>query len=185
MLEPPAKPFGIDTFGVNEKNRIVMADADIRVDISNGDLNQIVLRKINFTLKALQSFNDEQVILRAIRYLIEDVSNYGEPEGLGILKICYLLHGRYDGVLEQLFQAADNIGTVLGMKTLLSAYISEPTDNHLEALHNFAWWFPGVAPRIATLIEASPLPRHIVQPAVDDIMKYDVPEPNGRSSANF
>ncbi len=172
MIEPPLKPFGIDTFGVSEKNRMQMAEADIRVDITGGDLNLVVLRKINYLLDEIQKFADEQQRMRAIGYIIEDVRNYGEPEGLGILKQCYILYGRCEGVLEQLFLAADNIGTVRGMRVLLTAYVTEPSPEHLANMGNFAWWFPGAVSTMVSVIGASPIPRPLAKMAINELEKY-------------
>ncbi|MBU1682043.1 MAG: hypothetical protein ABH983_00790 [Candidatus Micrarchaeota archaeon] len=183
MIEPPVKPFGIDTFGVDEKSRIAMAEADIRVDIVNGDLNLVVLRKISFALSKLGTFEDEKVRSNGIRYLIEDVGRYGEPEGLGILKMCYELYGRCEGVLDQLFHVADNIGTVRGMRILLSAYLSKPSDDRLEGLSNFAWWFPGAIPRMVNVMDASPLPNHLSQMATDSLQRYVDTIPTSESLA--
>ena len=172
MIEPPVKPFGIDTFGVDEKSRMAMAEADIRVDMVRGDLDLVVLRKINFALSALRDFSDDVVRMQGILYLIEDAMNYGEPEGLGVLKQCYALYGEREGVPGRLFRAADNIGTMRGMRVLLTAYISEPGDHHLAGLNNFAWWFPGAIPLMTSVIGAAPVPRTLADKAISELEKF-------------
>ena len=186
MIEPPVKPFGIDTFGAGEKSRLAMAEADIRADMTSGDLDLHVLRKINFALDALKDFRDAGIRMQGITYLIEDVRNYGEPEGLGVLKQCYVLYGKCEGVLEQLFHAADNIGTLRGMRTILTAYVAEPVEGHLSGLDNFAWWFPGAVPMMVSILSAFRLPKPISEEAVSRIQRHVSPESSAAGgSADF
>lgn len=94
MTEPPCEVKIIWAMDVLEKNRAIIAEADIRADMSNGDPLLNVLKKVRYVLEnAADALKQKSALENAVLSMISIIRDYGEPEGMPLLDLALALYG--------------------------------------------------------------------------------------------
>ncbi len=153
-IEPPCEvPAMIAP--IPEDDRLVIFEAEIRADITVGDLSQTALRKCRFIIEhASNGFSEPALRELAIVRTIRIIRDYGEPEGLPLISLALSLYGGSRAVREAASEALSRIGSEESSGMLLKnlAADSDAPGAHLCAISEFASRFPHVAPQMAKSI---------------------------------
>ncbi len=186
--EPPCRMQVLETRGIPESSRIAVTRDYLGVDIDSGDLDQSVLRKARYVVERLgdkipdpegrgNNFHDSSVKMKGMLYILDILAEYGEPEGLGVLRIAHELFGSNMHLHRQIHSVAEAIGTRRSLNVLLSAFVSDPSKaNHLQALKDFAWWYPGAVESMIRFIRASALSQKTAKKAIAELQDVHDPE---------
>jgi len=149
---------------VPEMDRAEIADADIRVDMRYGDPFSVVLRKARYVLENAQAaFNGPEARERAAINTINVIRDYGEIEGVELLKKALELFGDSAKVREAISLAVARIGgpddfniIIMGMKGDAGGKTDERSrETHMGALIEFVERHPGQSMKIASSLEES------------------------------
>jgi hypothetical protein len=96
---------------VKEKNRAIIVEADLRVDMKIGDPGLRVLRKARYILENVrEAFADEDATIEMVLFTVRAVRDYSEPEGEDILKLANHLFGHNKKVAQAVKEAAECLG---------------------------------------------------------------------------
>jgi len=141
---------------VGETSRAVLVEANIRADMSEGDVWRRVLRKANFVLReTATAFTEPEGIERMVMLTIAIIRDYGAPEGVELLKDALKRFGKMRQAREAVSVAVARIGTEDDFDLLVSALENDLTNPaaHLSALEHFAERFPSLAHDVIEAME--------------------------------
>lgn len=154
--EPSYEVYAIWPIEVAEQARADIAGAEIRVDMRNGDPFNFVLRKVRYVLEnAKTAFTEDAVREKAVVYMIGIVRDFGEPEGMEVLRLARALFGESPRVREAITEALARSGGESGLDDILSILkqdLSSPS-GHLEAIAQFVQRHPGAAEKAIEALE--------------------------------
>lgn len=147
--EPPCKVNAL-LADIPEKDRFLIAEADVSADMRLGDPGLLALRKCRFIIENAQgAFSDphllELILCRAIRMITE----YGEPEGAQLLLDALAHHMDMRSVREAVSMGISQIGDEGSLNLLLRllAVDASSPETHLHSIISFIERYPDQASR--------------------------------------
>ncbi len=167
--EPPCEIKLLWAAAVSESNRAVMVEADIRADIKNGDLNLTALRKARYVLDhAEEAFSEEAAVNELVGYMLSVIRDYGEPEGVEVLKRAWELFGSRKEIAEKISTFAARICSPSDYDILVTALESDTASSrHREAIAHFLERYPEKAGEIYDALTASTVPEEVARDLVE------------------
>ncbi|VVC04784.1 Uncharacterised protein [Candidatus Bilamarchaeum dharawalense] len=149
-IEPPmlVKPL---VARIPEKDRAIIAEAEVRLDMRTGDLDMVVLRKCNFVFEhAKEAFANSARRSRVVRNFVTIVQDYGEPEGVPLLQKALEKYGTSRPVRFAISTAISRIGDESCLDLLLNLVRMDVMfpKPHLDSLLQFAQSYPTTVPAI-------------------------------------
>ena len=104
--EPPIEVPELWATSVSEKHRAVIVEADLKADMSIGDPGFKVLRKSRYLLTNVSAaFRNQSDRLDLVSRVIGVIRDYGEPEGIELLKLASDIFGYNESIARQVSQA--------------------------------------------------------------------------------
>jgi hypothetical protein len=170
--EPPCEMKLLWTAAISETNRAVMVEADIRADIKNGDLNLTALRKCRYALDHVQeAFSDDSAVDELVSYILSVVRDYGEPEGVGILRRAWELFGNKKELAERISTFAARICSASDYGIIITALESDVSSSkHRDAVSHFLERYPEKASEMYDALVESTVPEEIARDLVEQSM---------------
>lgn len=167
--EPPCKVKLLWTADVSETNRAVMVEADIRADIKNGDLNLTALRKARYVLDHVgEAFSDDCAVTELVSYMLSVIRDYGEPEGVEVLKRAWELFGSDKEIAHKISTFAARICLASDYGILITALESDVSSTpHREAVKHFLERYPEKANEMYDAMTASTVPEEVARDLVE------------------
>ena len=161
--EPPQEVRLLWADKVCESNRAVMVEADIRADISNGDLNLTALRKARYVLDhAEEAFSEHEAILELVGYMLSVIRDYGEPEGVEVLRRAWELFGCEREIAERISTFASRICSGSDYDILITALESDVSStSHREAICHFIERYPEKSGEVYEALLKSTVPEEV------------------------
>ncbi len=155
-IDPPCA-VGSFTSKMPEADRAILAEAEIRSDITVGDPGLTALRKCRYILEhADLAIADLSIRERLVARTVAVIAEYGEPEGLPLVRGALALYGSMRTVREAASEALSQIGgerELDAIVPLVAADIAAP-ERHLRAIILLAERFPEIAARAAESLRA-------------------------------
>jgi hypothetical protein len=172
---------------IPERDRYVIADAEIYADIRIGDLGLTALRKARYIiLHAGEAFSDvalrELAVTRAVRVIVD----YGEPEGLALLAEAVALFGHLRNVRVEVSRVIGRMGDESHLEMLLGSLAQDaecPLD-HLAALAELVDRCPersgAMVETVRRVLGAGPLATHAAA-----VVRYSAYRPYSKERSPF
>lgn len=108
-IDPP-EPIAALVAAIPERDRAIIAVAEVRFDFRQGDLDDVVLRKCNYLFEhAYEAFPTPALREEALHCFVDLVRDYGEPEGIPLLIKAQLRYGHNARLREAIADALDRI----------------------------------------------------------------------------
>jgi hypothetical protein len=163
--EPPCEVKLLWASKVGESNRAVMVEADIRADIKNGDLNLTALRKARYVLDHVsEAFSEDSAVNELVGYMLSAIRDYGEPEGVEVLKRAWELFGSRREIAERISTFAARICSPSDYGILITALESDVSSAmHRSALQHFLERFPEKQDELDKALAKSAVPQEIAR----------------------
>jgi len=143
-IEPPCVVKAL-TADIPERDKYVIAEADIGADMRLGDLNLTALRKCRYILEnAPYAFKDQHYLELMLSRTIRLIAEYGEPEGVPLLHLALGMYLDTPLVREEVSKAVSQIGGAGSLSLLLRllAVDAATPGAHLRSISHFTDRFP-------------------------------------------
>lgn len=142
--------------GIPEKDRSLLCESHIRMDIDIGDPALTALRKCSFVLEnATAVFSDPALLELTIARIVDVIRDYGDPEGVPLLREALSRFGHMESVRKAVSDAVSRIGGETDFGLILGSLRKDSSalGEHLSALRHFACRYPEKAEEIAKALE--------------------------------
>lgn len=141
QVEPPFTVDAMGAFKVPEPQRAGLTALELRTELDHGDPFRRLLRKANYVIEnAGCYFIEEKSRAEAVGSVVGIIMDYGEPEGVPLIKKALELHGASEAVRVAVSGAVARMGGPDDYSIIVSSLGMSP-DNpgpHLSALVLFA-----------------------------------------------
>lgn len=163
--EPPCEIKLLWASGASETSRAVMVEADIRADMRNGDLNQTALRKARYAIDHVEeAFSDEAAVNELVGYILSVIRDYGEPEGVEVLKRAWSLFGSREEIARRISTFTARICSASDFDFLITILETDVSStHHRDALQHFLERFPEKESDVDDALRKSLVPEEVAR----------------------
>ncbi len=162
--EPPIEVPELWASSVSEKHRVIIVEADLKADMSIGDPGFKVLRKSRYVLTNVSAaFKIQSERLDLVSRVIGIILDYGEPEGIGLLRASKSIFGYDPLISEKIAIAAAHIGLESDFDLLVSILEDCNSLAAIRSVQNFLDRFPDQRPALEQQLKSSSVPPHIAE----------------------
>jgi hypothetical protein len=172
--EPPCEVKLLWASKVGESNRAVMVEADIRADIRIGDLRLTALRKARYVIDhASEAFSDDSAVIELVGYMLSVIRDYGEQEGIEVLKRAWELFGSKKEIAEKISTAASRLCSDSDYGILITALESDFSSScHKDAILHFLERYPEKCAELDSALRASSVPEDIARDLIERSVRF-------------
>ncbi|MBU0527061.1 hypothetical protein KKE92_01145 [Candidatus Micrarchaeota archaeon] len=160
--EPPIEVAELWATSVSENSRAIIVEADLKADMSIGDPGFKVLRKSRYVLTHVSAaFKTQRDRLDLVSRVIGVIRDYGEPEGIALLRTARYIFGYDKSINEKIAMTVAQFGLESDFDILISVLEDFKSMTAARSVQNFLDRFPEQRPVFEQRLRDSSVPHHI------------------------
>ncbi len=162
--EPPIEVAELWVSSVSENFRAVIVEADLKADMAIGDPGFKVLRKSHYILTNVSAaFKIQRDRLDLVSRVIGVIRNYGEPEGIELLRKARALFGHDQSISEQIAVTVAQLGSETDFDLLIAVLKDYNGLAAVRSVQTFLDRFPEQRKNLEQQLRDSPVPQNIIE----------------------